>query len=391
MEGCSILYYVDSYNSSSTAFVLPVTVDDTDFSVGLSTEVIADELSNLDYVYSDLYTYDESSGLFYLDYYGANLDTLTEYSKYYLNSYYTCKSVDDTEGCTKLYQVSLDDDDNILNVVYEYKNNRSYYIGTVDSLNTSGYLAYGYMNGEPYVKSKNLVFNQPVPSYLSVSSIDNFDMVYYSDSYSINNNKYSLDSYLTVGSRDNQSNLDDLIGKYTFFSSDSSIDSDTIYYIVTVDNDNGGIMYYTLSDGEELNDISLDYYFSNNLVKNGDDTYTLPNAVVTTNLDWPNGFTNGYMCKYSDSACMFPSYVIGTDLNKYVYNYPYLYGNSYTYDSSTGLYTISNTVLLKEWSSYDGSHNLVPNLDSYHHYTCFNESGSCEKLAYIYSIWKGFK
>ena len=55
------------------------------------------------------------------------------------------------------------------------------------------------------------------------------------------------------------------------------------------------------------------------------------------------------------------------------------YGNSFTYNSGTNTYTLSGTT--NSFSDWSTGYNTINNT----HYTCFNESGTCEQIKYIYA------
>ena len=78
--------------------------------------------------------------------------------------------------------------------------------------------------------------------------------------------------------------------------------------------------------------------------------------------------------------------MVGYMFNK-VYNYKketpgtntYKFGNAFTYDTSTNTYTLSGTTQdISDWST---GYNTINNT----HYTCWNESGSCSTISFIYS------
>ncbi len=77
--------------------------------------------------------------------------------------------------------------------------------------------------------------------------------------------------------------------------------------------------------------------------------------------------------------------MVGYMFNK-VYNYKYKlpgtteykYGSGFTYDTSTNTYTLSGTIQnISKWRS---GYNTINNT----HYTCWNTSGTCSTISYIY-------
>ena len=69
-----------------------------------------------------------------------------------------------------------------------------------------------------------------------------------------------------------------------------------------------------------------------------------------------------------------------------VYNYSdrqpgatvYRYGSSFTYDSNTNMYTLAGNI--QDIGDYPSNYKKVGNS----HYTCWNTSGTCEKIYYVY-------
>ncbi len=67
-----------------------------------------------------------------------------------------------------------------------------------------------------------------------------------------------------------------------------------------------------------------------------------------------------------------------TFMLKYLTSDPIKYGNSFTYDTNTNTYTLSGTTeTINDWST---GYNTINNT----HYTCWNASGSCNTISYIY-------
>ena len=58
----------------------------------------------------------------------------------------------------------------------------------------------------------------------------------------------------------------------------------------------------------------------------------------------------------------------------------YLYGNDVSYDSSTGMYTLVDTTSSSSWL------DDIATLATKYHYTCFNTTGECSSVYYIYSF-----
>ena len=170
----------------------------------------------------------------------------------------------------------------------------------------------------------------------------------------------------------------------------SSVLSDSSINFAQVSSDNNGKGLYMLSSTK--NDTSPVYYYrgevtNNNalfagfcwkivrttstggtkLVYNG-----LPNAngecTNTTGTSTQLSTKSEYNTGYTSPA--YNGYMYGDVYNCYYdkqINTSHLYGNSFTYNN--GVYTLTDTI--------NGA-------DTTHHYTCFNETGQCSELSYVF-------
>ena len=57
----------------------------------------------------------------------------------------------------------------------------------------------------------------------------------------------------------------------------------------------------------------------------------------------------------------------------------YIYAKDFTYDTGTGVYTLGSD-RIQTWNMTDGDKSNL----STHHYTCFNDTGECSTLSYVY-------
>ena len=140
----------------------------------------------------------------------------------------------------------------------------------------------------------------------------------------------------------NNSNYENLIGKYTCKTLEDTCS--TIYYL----------SYYSPDAGAKIVKYNIDM---TNYAQIG----TGPFNVHTNSLSMV-----GYMFnKTYDST------------NKSIGTTNYLYGNSFTYDSNTNLYTLSGeTKTINKWNT---NYTQINNT----HYTCWNTTGICETISYI--------
>ena len=322
-----------------------------------------------DYYYGTDYIYDEDNDTFRLSgtiTHGSWNDT--NYNDYL--SKYTCLSDTKSGTCQTLYYVNEYNSSSSANCFLLDMNTNYNTIGSINSNDNS--LAYlGYMYNTIY--ESNLELMSPnILEMLLVHEINSDD--YYGDSItnSMLDNPFKVtnDDYSTI------------VGKYTFFNEDSSHESEDAYYIVGVDDNK--IYYINAFNNTNPRYDNREYKFADNVTDNGNGTYTLSGNILTTSLtDWLTNYSSvvgKYTCGSNSLTCESPYYVTNStksNINYYSLDKNYKYGNSYSYDSNTGLYTLTNTV-----NFYDVNDNYT-DLEN-HHYTCFNTSGTCSTISYIY-------
>ena len=155
-----------------------------------------------------------------------------------------------------------------------------------------------------------------------------------------------------------------------------------------------GYMYNVIYDKKTNYPIREDignniFYYGDSYTDNGDGTYTIDNPTSISIEDWSTNHSNTidkYICKNSiNNKCDDIWYVIGTTVNT-AYNYfncfklsnPLKFGSDFTY--SNGVYTLSGDT--KEyWILGDEEHNTSLKT---RHYTCWNTSGTCTNISYIF-------
>lgn len=206
-------------------------------------------------------------------------------------------------------------------------------------------LAYsGYMFGEEYeTKSMNLgedYWMQIVglkETYMANSSTYLSENKYYSDSYrayTATSGAYAGLETFQIGSSAVYTTADNAVGKYTLFGTTT-----TSY------STNGTIRYITRIDSTQNRVYTIAFDRNNYAEANGQDMYTY----------------------YYNKA----------------HNTYWVYGNDVTYDSSTGLYTLKNTISLKP-VEYGDNIDIV-NGDTKYHYTCMSSSNTCSEVKYIFA------
>ena len=202
----------------------------------------------------------------------------------------------------------------------------------------------------------------------------------------------------------------DVVGKYTCRSTSSiSATCNQIGYVHSVDT--GKIYYYLLSNGEDMTaareransirwlygkSISYDSTTGNYALNDTteDKHISLVSSPSTLLNDYP------YSCLSSDSTCS-TVYFANPGQTAYPYKYvpltggetyeslyanavtdqyTYKYGNDVTYDESTGMYTLVDSIS-SHWIDWATDKS---NISSNHHYFCTDNQSSCSTVNYIY-------
>jgi hypothetical protein len=161
----------------------------------------------------------------------------------------------------------------------------------------------------------------------------------------------------------------DTNGKGVYILSSTADDTNPIYYF-RGDVDNNNLIFanfcWKIVRTTETGGVKLIY---NGSPINGTCNNTGTNSQIGT---------SAFNSSYTSPAYL--GYMYGTIYNrstKTMGNDSYLYGNSVTY--SNGTYTLTNTITVSTWSSiYNGGLNN-------NHYTCFNTTGTCTQVYYIYN------
>ena len=328
------------------------------------------------YYYGTSYTYDKTNNVFSLD---GTITTGTIQT-----GQYTCKQTTSTGTCSTLYLV-----DKVSNGTAYYVlslNGNSHYsqFGTLQFNQQSDSPAYvGYMYNEVYpYSSKSMITDEFVLSTYSLNTT-----YWYADSVTWGTptaNKYNLDNPEQVSSTSDYSNL---VGKYTFRNTNQTYTGTSVYYIAAV---NGNYMYYIqlTNDGNHtLADFDYSYTYGDSYTDNGNGTYTINNPTTIKRSDWYtnyNNVTNKYVCKNAvNDTCnelLYTTTASGTYMSYIKVSDVYKYANDFTYNSSTNTYTL-NSDSVSFWNIDDSTNKESIN---HHHYTCWNETGECSTISYIY-------
>ena len=323
------------------------------------------------------YTYSPSSQKFKL---AGDIISSTFSTSYdpALEGMYTCKSTDKDAECSSLYLVTS----NTWTKRVTSSNNGLSSAGYSPIYNTSNYLyLVGYQFGDQY-KFDN--WSGVVNTVFSTGSLTT--TYWYADSitYDSTEKEYSLVNPYQVSATSDYPNLE---GKYTFMNTTSTYTNNQVYHIDKVNN---SAMYYTiLSNGETMADYNDTYTYGNSYTDNGNGTYTINSPIGTINrADYYSSYnqiSQKYVCKNAvNNTCTDIHYAM------FAYNYKsigwsstsvYKFGNSFTYDNNTHQYTLTDTV-----NVWDLANSTTQTSLNTRHYTCWNDSGVCNKLYYVYFI-----
>jgi hypothetical protein len=201
-------------------------------------------------------------------------------------------------------------------------------------------------------------------------------------------NKYNLDNPYQVSSTSDYPNL---VGKYTFKNATQNYTDNTVQYIVSVNNST----YYFIQLGDEsgtthnLSFYNDTYTYGNSYTDNGNGTYTINNPTTIERKNWYTSYSsvgaNKYVCKNAvNDTCSELWYTTSTSNTSMAYikvanNYKYAKG--FTWDGSK--YVLDNDTSISFWDISDGTNKTSLNNA---HYTCWNASGECATISYIYYI-----
>ncbi|MBQ9318218.1 MAG: hypothetical protein IJR82_01110 [Bacilli bacterium] len=337
---------------------------------------------NLDdeYYYGTGYTYDNIHGKFSLkgDIVKSDWNETTANN---LIGKYTCKSNISFKTCDEMYYIM---DYNSESSAYATVLNNSVpynAIGVSDFNSSDDSIAYGkYAYGTPY-KSKvlDMLSRKDI-----LQKIDYSGDYYYGDDIVYSNDYYTLSNLNLINE---VNNIENLIGKYTFFKNDSDYMDDEVYYIAGVDD--SYIYYLQLYDGETKDDIEKTYYLSKNYeIDNSTGIISLNEPIAVKNTEWftntlriEQGSSDNYVVCEGATSCnnYFNVYLKSNSELGYFKNI--LFGDSFTYDSNTGEYTLVNPQRIL-YVNYNLESNSMNDNNS-QKYTCYGSETSCSTLYYV--------
>ena len=334
---------------------------------------ISSQNLNTSYYYGTSYKYDKTNNVFSLD---GVITTGTIQTRQY-----TCRQTSENATCSTLYYVDRLKSGNSYNTFLLSANSVYSYFGKLPYNTSSGSLAYvGYMYNNVY--SSNSINSTSDTLLVSSSLSVNY---YYADTYDFNvtnPNKYTLTNPSTVSSTDEYASL---VGKYTFRNNSATYSNTKILYIAGV---SGTTMYaIELENGNNLAYYNYSYTYGDSYTDNGDGTYTIDNPITFNRSNYISNYSSiksKYLCVNAvNNTCSNIRHISNSDalkMNYFKSDDMYIFANSFSYDSTTGKYTLSDN--RKElWDTIESGFNS--NLST-RHYTCFSASDECSTLSYVY-------
>ena len=338
---------------------------------------------NGNYYYGTSYNYDTNTKTFSLD---GELEQATWNATVgpTLIGKYTCKSTTEDGTCSTLYYIESYSSTSSAYVLPLNSNSHYSQFGNVQfNANDSSLADVGYMYNTRY-KEDSRKMTTTTESMLSSTSLST-DYWYADDAVygTPTANRYNLVNPYQVT---NTTDYPSLKGKYTFRSFSESYTKSSVYYIADVNNTT---MYYiSLSSGNDVDYYNYSYTFGDSYTDNGDGTYTINNPTTIQRVDWYQNYSSmdsKYVCKNAvDNTCSDLWYVTSTGRTSFSYSDVYKYGNSFTYENGT--YKLNDEGSVMFWDIDDSNNRTLLNNA---HYTCFNESGECTTLYYIYEVFYG--
>ena len=304
--------------------------------------------------------------------------------------YYTCFSSNENGTCSNLYIVLSYYNSTRANVIRINAYSRYSQFGILNynlSYNSPSYV--GYMYNEAYpIKKQDLKNTESMLSSLSLTTT-----YWYADSVTWGAptaDNYNLNNPYQVSSTSDYPNI---VGKYSFGNTSQTYTHASVYYIAGV---GGSTMYYIQLGNEtdsthDLNYYNYTYTYGDSYTDNGNGTYTINNPTTVNRSDWYTSYGNvgsdKYMCKNAtNNMCSELWYTVSTSASSIQYvklEDDYKFANGFSYDINTNTYTLNNDFV----SFFDISLNSLND----HHYTCWNISGTCSSLSYVYSVDRDLK
>ena len=340
-------------------------------------EVMTTQSMSTTYYYGTDYTYDKTNNVFSL----SGTTSTGEIKQ----GEYTCKSTTADGTCATLYLVDTLSSGTTYYVLPLTGNSHYSQLGNLQfnqQYNSPSYVGYMYNTVYPY-QSKTMTSTETMLSSTSLGTT-----YWYANSVTWGTptaNRYNLDNPYKVSAT---TDYPDLVGEYTFRNATQTYTNTSVYYIAAVINTT---MYYIQlqnSTNHNLADYNYTYTYGDSFTDNGDGTYTINNPTTVERKNWYTGYSsvgaNKYVCKNAvNDTCSELWYTTATSSYSMTYissanNYKYAKG--FTWDGSKYVLDNDTSTTFFEWN--DSNKTSINNA----HYTCWNETGECTTISYIYNI-----
>ena len=360
--------------------------------------------SDVEYIYNGELLYDvlrkeANNGIYAREYMEDHRDSFTENP---VKSIYHWYAEDNTEATTILdkwnvlfggfcWQMLRTTDTGGVKLIYNGvpNNGQCDYVGSSKQIGTSAFNTQfgsireaGYMYNTLY--TFGIRYGSTNYSVLDTHSMTSSSNYYYGTGVTFSGGKYTLtgvtqDKWKNIYSSSN--------GLYTCLSTTETTCSAYnagVYYIA-------GGTYTALYGFKMINGRLLDYYNTNmvlgtNYTENNG-TYNLTDTTTITKSDWFNNnqnYKDYYTCGDDTTTCTTLKYITNPSSSGFACQSSsnnYIYANDFDYNSQTDTYTL-NSDRYQTWTiTNTDSTNLAT-----HHYTCFNQTGTCQKISYGYYV-----
>lgn len=339
------------------------------------------------YWYGTDYTYDSTNKVFSIS--GTTQQTTWDATTGpSLIGKYTCKQTTQSGTCATLYLVESYYNATSGYVIPINSNSNYSHFGTLQF--NAEYISLGYVG---YMYNTIYTYNSRVSSTETMYSISSLKTTYwYADSVTWGSptaNKYNLNNPYQVTQTSDYPNL---AGKYTFNNTDQTYTYTIARYIAGV---SGSTYYYiplTSSGNHTLSDFDDSYTYGDSYTDNGNGTYTINNPSTIYRSNWYTNHSSvgakKYVCKNAtNNTCSdlwYTTATTNTNMSYIKVSDSYKYAKGFSYDSSTNTYTLNNESV-NAWNITDSQ--VITSLNNAH-YTCFNTTGTCTTLHYIYLLSK---
>ena len=356
--------------------------------VGYASRTLQDLATN--YWYGTDYTYDSTNKVFTI----SGVTEHTNWSMEYppnlydvdLIGKYTCLLTSENGTCSTLYLVESYYSASSAYVIPLNSNSHYSQFGTLQfnaSSNSPSYVGYMYNTVYPY-NYKTMTSREIMLSGSTLSTT-----YWYADSVTWGSptaNRYNLDNSFPISSTDE---YPDLVGKYTFRNTTQTYTNTYVYYIAAVDNTTMYYIQLTDTGTHTLADFNYTYTYGESFTDNGDGTYTINNPTTVSRSDWYTSYSNvdagKYVCKNAvNNTCSdlwYTTATTNTSMTYLICSNNYKYSKGFTWDGSK--YILDNDTSVTFWNISDSTNQISINNA---HYTCWNATGECTTVSYIYYI-----